>query len=91
MVAASPTPCAEIAPKGNSFGLTARELEVVRLVSLGLTDARIADSLVISPRTVEAHVRSILGKLGVRSRAAATRSAIAHKLVSLDGDQESVQ
>jgi predicted ATPase/DNA-binding CsgD family transcriptional regulator len=91
LVAASPTPCAEIAPKGNSFGLTARELEVVRLVSLGLTDARIADSLVISPRTVEAHVRSILGKLGVRSRAAATRSAIAHKLVSLDGDQESVQ
>jgi DNA-binding NarL/FixJ family response regulator len=60
-------------------------------VSLGLTDAQIAEKLVISPRTVEAHVRSFLNKLGVSSRTAATRSAIAHQLVWLDIDQESVQ
>ena len=87
----SPAPSTGITPGGNSFGLTTREIEVLQLVSLGLTDAQIAEKLVISPRTVEAHVRSFLNKLGVNSRTAATRSAIAHKLVSLDIDQESVQ
>jgi predicted ATPase/DNA-binding CsgD family transcriptional regulator len=90
-VVPSPTPSAVIAPKGNSFGLTAREIEVLQLVSLGLTDAQIAEKLFISPRTVEAHVRSFLNKLGVSSRTAATRSAIAHQLVSLNIDQDSVQ
>jgi DNA-binding NarL/FixJ family response regulator len=60
----------------------------LQLVSLGLTDAQIAEKLVISPRTAEAHVRSFLNKLGVSSRTAATRFAIAHQLVSLDTDQE---
>jgi len=69
------------------FGLTARETQVLQLVSMGLTDAQIAEKLVISPRTVEAHVRSCLSKLGVSSRTAATRFAIAHHLVSLDTDQ----
>jgi non-specific serine/threonine protein kinase len=75
----------------NLFGLTARETQVLQLVSLGLTDAQIAEKLVISPRTAEAHVRSFLSKLGVSSRTAATRFAIAHQLVSLERDQESVQ
>ena len=75
----------------NLFGLTARETQVLQLVSLGLTDAQIAEKLVISPRTAEAHVRSFLGKLGVSSRTAATRFAIAHQLVSLERDQESVK
>jgi DNA-binding NarL/FixJ family response regulator len=75
----------------NPFGLTAREIEVLQLVSLGLTDAQIAERLVISPRTVEAHVRSVLNKLGVNSRTSATRSAIAHNLVSLDIDQEPIR
>lgn len=79
------------ASRPNRFGLTARELEVLQLVTLGLADAQIAEKLVISPRTAEAHVRSFLNKLGVSSRTAATRFAIAHQLVSLDGDQESVQ
>ena len=79
------------ATRTSLFGLTARELEVLQLVSLGLTDAQIAEKLVISPRTVEAHVRSLLNKLGVGSRTAATRAAIAHKLVSLDINQESFQ
>jgi DNA-binding NarL/FixJ family response regulator len=73
------------------FGLTARETQVLQLVSMALTDAQIADKLVISPRTAEAHVRSCLSKLGVSSRTAATRFAIAHHLVTLDTDQESLQ
>jgi predicted ATPase/DNA-binding CsgD family transcriptional regulator len=79
------------ASRTNLFGLTAREREVLQLVSLGLTDAQIAEKLVISPRTAEAHVRSCLSKLGVRSRTAATGFAIAHQLVSLDSDQTSVE
>ncbi len=51
--------------------LSAREGEVLRLLADGLTDRAIADALGISPRTVESHVGSILGKLGVRNRAEA--------------------
>ena len=69
------------ASRGNLFGLTTREIEVLRLVTLGLTTTQIADSLIISPRTADAHLRSIYSKLGVTSRSAATRSAIEHKLV----------
>ena len=62
-------------------GLTAREVEVLRLVAMGLTSAQIAEQLVISLLTVNTHVRSIYSKLGVTSRSAATRYAIAHQLV----------
>ena len=86
----SPTLSQAGASRTNLFGLTARELEVLQLVTLGLTDAQIAEKLVISPRTAEAHVRSLLNKLGVNSRTAATRFALAHQLVSLDRDQTSV-
>jgi DNA-binding NarL/FixJ family response regulator len=67
--------------RGNPFGLTAREIEVLRLVTLGLTYAQIAEQLVISPRTADAHLRSIYGKLGVNSRSAATRCAFQHQLL----------
>jgi len=67
--------------RGNPFGLTDREIEVVRLVTQGLTTPQIAERLIISPRTADAHLRSIYSKLGVTSRAAATRSALEHKLV----------
>ncbi len=60
--------------------LSGREIEVLRLVAQGLTDAQIAELLVISPRTVNAHLRSIYSKLGITSRHAATRYAIAHRL-----------
>ena len=62
-------------------GLTAREVEVLRLVAQGLTDARVAERLVVSPRTVNWHLTSINSKLGVSSRSAATRYAIEHTLV----------
>ena len=74
------TPSASPA-RGNPFGLTAREIEVLRLVTQGLTTTHIAEQLVISPRTADAHLRSIYSKLAVTSRAAATRSAIEHQLV----------
>jgi len=69
------------APSASPFGLTAREVEVLRLVTQGLTYAQIAEQLVISRHTVDAHLRSIYGKLGVTSRSAATRCAVEHKLV----------
>jgi DNA-binding NarL/FixJ family response regulator len=61
--------------------LTTREVEVLRLVALGLSDRAVAERLVLSPRTVQGHVRSIFNKIQVTSRAAATRYAIEHQLV----------
>ncbi|HET8851782.1 MAG TPA: tetratricopeptide repeat protein, partial [Ktedonobacteraceae bacterium] len=61
-------------------GLTAREVEVLRLVAQGLTNAQIAEELVVSLLTVKAHLRSIYSKLGVTSRSAATRYALEHHL-----------
>jgi DNA-binding NarL/FixJ family response regulator len=51
------------------------------LVAKGLSDARIAEELVISPRTVNAHITSIYSKLGVNSRATVTHLAIDEGLV----------
>ena len=62
-------------------GLSGREVEVLRLVAKGHTNAEIAGQLVISPRTVNAHLRSIYNKLEVTSRIAATHFAIEHKLM----------
>jgi len=62
-------------------GLTAREVEVLRLLAQGLTSAQIAEQLVIGVVTVNFHVRSIYSKLGVSSRSAATRYAIECHLV----------
>jgi DNA-binding NarL/FixJ family response regulator len=57
-------------------GLSRRELEVMRLVASGRTNREIASELVLSPRTIDMHVRNILAKLGCRSRTeAATRAA----------------
>jgi ATP/maltotriose-dependent transcriptional regulator MalT len=61
-------------------GLTAREVKVLRLVAQGLTDAQVAEQLVISRRTVNWYLTSIYSKLGVSSRTAATRYAIEHHL-----------
>ena len=61
--------------------LTAREVEVLRLVARGMTDAQVAQQLVISPRTVNWHLTSIYNKIGVCSRSAATRYAFEQQLV----------
>lgn len=68
-------------PPAHPKGLTAREMEVLHLLAQGLTSAQMAERLVIGLVTVNSHVRSIYSKLGVTSRAAATRYAIEHKLV----------
>jgi ATP/maltotriose-dependent transcriptional regulator MalT len=60
----------------NPFGLSDREVEVLRLVAEGLTDGQVARELHISPRTVGGHLGSIYRKLGVPSRAAAARKAV---------------
>jgi predicted ATPase/DNA-binding CsgD family transcriptional regulator len=60
--------------------LTARELEVLRLVARGLTNQQVAAELVVSERTVHAHLRSMYRKLEIGSRSAATRYAIEHGL-----------
>jgi DNA-binding NarL/FixJ family response regulator len=65
-----------------SIGCSAAlEIEALRLVTQGLTATHIAEQLIISPRTSDAHVRSIYRKLEVTSRAAATRAAIEHQLI----------
>jgi DNA-binding CsgD family transcriptional regulator/tetratricopeptide (TPR) repeat protein len=60
------------------LGLTAREQEVLALVAIGRTNAQIAETLFISPKTATAHVSNILGKLGVRNRVEA--ATVAHRL-----------
>jgi DNA-binding CsgD family transcriptional regulator len=62
-------------------GLSAREIEVLRLVAAGLTNRAIADALTISERTVDRHVSNIFTKLDVSTRAAATAFAYRYGLV----------
>ena len=61
--------------------LTERELEVLKLVSQGLTNAQIAEKLVLSPLTINAHLRSIFNKLDVTTRTAAAHQAVERGLV----------
>ena len=78
--ASSPTSPTATPARGYPAGLTAREVEVLRLVAHGLTDIEVAERLYLSPRTVSTHLRSIYGKLGVSSRTAAARFATEHGL-----------
>ena len=63
-------------PSAYPAGLTTREVEVLRLVADGLTDAQVADRLYVSPRTIGQHLRSVYRKLEVSSRTAAAREAV---------------
>jgi len=56
--------------------LTSRELDILKLVSGGLTNREIGEHLGRSTRTIDAHLRSIYAKIGVPSRSAATRYAV---------------
>ena len=68
------------APKA-AGGLTAREVQLLRLVAAGKTNRAIAAELVLSERTVDRHVSNIFTKLGVSSRTAATAYAYEHQLI----------
>jgi predicted ATPase/DNA-binding CsgD family transcriptional regulator len=68
------------AAAGYPADLSGREVEVLRLVASGLTDAEVARELVLSVRTVHTHLRTIYRKIGVGSRAAATRFALEQRL-----------
>jgi membrane protein implicated in regulation of membrane protease activity/DNA-binding CsgD family transcriptional regulator len=65
-----------------TFGLSARELEVLSLLAQGLSNQEIADRLVLSPRTVHHHVSHIFDKMGVNGRVDAVRLAIRQGLVT---------
>jgi DNA-binding NarL/FixJ family response regulator len=62
-------------------GLSAREVEVLRLVATGMTNAEVAEELFISSRTINWHLGSIYRKLGFHSRAEAIRFAVKHGLL----------
>jgi DNA-binding NarL/FixJ family response regulator len=62
-------------------GLTAREVEVIRLIAAGKTNRMIATDLFLSEKTVARHISNIFTKLGLASRSAATAYAFEHRLV----------
>jgi DNA-binding NarL/FixJ family response regulator len=68
--------------RGNAFGLTGRELQVLQLLCEGLRNAEIAQRLSRSVRTVDNHVASVFAKLGVETRLAAIQAA---QRAGLDG------
>lgn len=68
-------------PPGLPDGLTEREVEVLRMIALGHTNADIAEQLFLSVRTVETHRAHIQQKLGVGTRAELVRYALDHKLI----------
>ena len=66
---------------GDAHGLTARELEVLRVLAAGKSNREIAGALIISERTVARHLQNIFAKLGVSSRTAASVFAVEQKLL----------
>jgi two-component system, NarL family, nitrate/nitrite response regulator NarL len=70
------------APSRSTYGLTDRELEVVSLVTQGLTNKEIANSLRISEETVKRHLTNIFDKVGMSSRLELALFALDHRLVA---------
>jgi DNA-binding CsgD family transcriptional regulator len=68
------------AARKTAGGLTAREVDVLRLLAVGKTNRAIAEDLFLSERTVDRHVSNIFAKLGLSSRAAAAAYAVEHDL-----------
>jgi DNA-binding CsgD family transcriptional regulator/tetratricopeptide (TPR) repeat protein len=73
----------EVGSPAETYGLSPREQEVLRIVAEGRTDREIAERLFISERTVHVHVRNVLAKLGVTSRTQAASLALRQGLVPL--------
>lgn len=73
-------PMRQLADDTPRTDLTPRELEVLRLVAAGLTNAQVAERLTVTSRTVNAHLTAIYGKLGVAGRSGAIRYALEHQL-----------
>ena len=65
----------------DKYGLTPREVEVLRLLTRGLSNKQIAERLVISPKTVGNHVEHIYTKIDASTRAAASLFAMQHGLL----------
>ena len=80
MGAGGDPPLDELTPGRSEGGLTERQLEVLRLVTTGLSNRQIAARLGISTRTAEHHVQDVYERIGVRSRAAAALYAMEHGL-----------
>jgi two-component system response regulator NreC len=72
-------------PPGPPDGLSEREVEVLRMITLGFTNAEIGEKLYLSVRTVETHRAHIQQKLRLGSRAELVRYALDHKLIEADG------
>jgi two-component system response regulator NreC len=68
-------------PPGHPDGLSQREVEVLRMIALGHTNAEIAEQLYLSVRTVETHRAHIQHKLRLATRSELVRYALDHKLI----------
>jgi DNA-binding NarL/FixJ family response regulator len=79
--ATAPASAAVSSPgRGPSNLLTTREIEVLRLVAVGLTNPDIAEHLSLSIYTVQSHLRTIFSKLNIGTRSAAVRYVFEHNL-----------
>jgi branched-chain amino acid transport system substrate-binding protein len=70
-------------PAALPLGLTSRELDVITLIAAGLSNAEIAEALVVSRRTITTHVEHVLTKLGQPNRAAAAAQAVQEGIIRL--------
>jgi len=77
-----PKPASDNA-RGESASLTKRELEILRLICEGLTNAQIAERLYLSIRTVEGHKSNIISKTGVRNTIGLMMYALKNKLIEI--------
>ncbi len=74
--------------EGAAEALTEREMEVLRLAALGLSNRQIAESLVVSPRTVQSHMANIFSKLQVGSRTEAVMVGLRRHWITLEQTAE---
>ncbi|MFY9915218.1 MAG: LuxR C-terminal-related transcriptional regulator, partial [Nocardioidaceae bacterium] len=75
----------ELAPEADRarpWGLTRREVQVLRAIADGATTREISEQLFISSKTADHHIQNIYTKIGVSNRAAATRWALEHAVVA---------